>query len=80
MVGTGLTVIFMKSDVPGQPPKVGVTLKRAVTGAFVAFVATNELMFPVPVAPKPIELVLFAHVYVVFATAPVNEIAPEFAL
>ena len=52
----------MKSAVPVHAPKVGVTLKIAVTGAFVAFVATNELMFPVPEAPKPIELVLFAQV------------------
>src|SRR5437868_1076069 len=52
----------------------GVTVIVAVTGAFVALVAVNELMFPTPVAARPIEVLLFVQLYMVAATAPLKVI------
>ncbi len=37
---------------------------------FVVFVAVNEGTFPLPLAAKPIEVLLFDHVKVVPATGP----------
>ena len=48
--------------VPVQLLAVGVTVMVAVTGVSVAFVAVNELIFPVPLAAKPIEVLLLVHV------------------
>jgi hypothetical protein len=45
--------------------KVGVTVIVAVTGAAVAFVATKLGMLPLPLAPKPIDVVLFTQLKVV---------------
>jgi hypothetical protein len=39
-------------------------------GAFVVLVAVNEGTFPLPLAAKPIEVLLFVHVKVVTATGP----------
>jgi hypothetical protein len=47
--------------VPGQLAAVGVTVMVPVTFAAVAFVAVNDAMFPLPLAPRPIEIVLFVH-------------------
>jgi D-ribose pyranose/furanose isomerase RbsD len=50
---------------------VGVTVTVDTTGMFVALTPVNEAMFPVPDAPRPIDVVLFDHVYTVDATLPV---------
>jgi D-ribose pyranose/furanose isomerase RbsD len=50
---------------------VGVTVTVATTGILVTFVPVNDVMFPVPDAPSPIDVVLLAHVYTVDATLPV---------
>ena len=55
--------------VPGQlaPPfvKVGVTVIVAVTGDVPALVAVKEAMLPVPLAARPIDIVLLVQSYVV---------------
>ena len=67
IVGVGFTVIVKFCGVPVQPFKVGVTVMVAVTGEAVAFVAVNTAMFPVPLAPSPIDVVLFVQLKVVVA-------------
>jgi hypothetical protein len=42
----------------------------AVTGAVVLFTAVNELMFPVPLAARPIEGVLFAQLKTILLPPP----------
>jgi hypothetical protein len=39
-------------------------------GAFVVFVAVNEGIFPLPLAARPIDVLLFVHVKVVLETGP----------
>jgi hypothetical protein len=64
-VGVGLTVIVKVRGVPVQvvPPlvKLGVTVIVAVTGDVPVLTAANEAMLPVPLAAKPIEVVLFVQ-------------------
>jgi hypothetical protein len=54
---------------------VGVTVIVAVTGALVKFVAVKEAMLPVPLAAKPIEVLLFVQSNTVPATDPENATA-----
>lgn len=60
-VGRGFTVIVNVVGAPGQPLAVGVTVMVAVTGAVPALVAVNEPMLPTPLAPKPMDGVLFVQ-------------------
>ena len=60
-VGVGLTVMVNDTAVPGQPLAVGVTSTVPVIAAFVEFVAVNEAIFPVPLAPRPIAVLLFVQ-------------------
>jgi hypothetical protein len=55
--------------VPVQLLAVGVTVMVAVIGASVVLVAANVAMLPVPLAPKPMAVLLFAHAKV----APLTE-------
>ena len=70
-VGDGLTVIRIVSGVPGQlstgfpPVYVGVTMMVAVTEVLPLLTAVNEAIFPVPLAARPILVVLFVQLYVV---------------
>ena len=61
----GLTVMANVMGVPTQATAplviVGVTVMVAVTGAAVALVATNDAIFPAPVAASPIDGVLFTQ-------------------
>jgi len=57
---------------PPPPPVDGVTVTVATTGAFVALVATNEGILPVPLAAKPMLGVLFVQLKIVPATLPVK--------
>ena len=57
----GLTVIVKLSGVPAQPANEGVTVIVAVTGAVPVFAAVNDAMFPVPLAARPIDVVLLVH-------------------
>jgi len=62
--GVGSTVIEIVSGIPGQatPPllKAGVTTMLALIGPLVALVEAKEI-FPVPLAPKPIAVLLFVQ-------------------
>ena len=66
-VGIGLTVIVNVLPVPVQVVpalvKAGVTVIVAVTGLLVVLVATNAGILPVPLAAKPMELLLFVQLY-----------------
>ena len=44
---------------------VGVTSMVATTGALVIFTAVNDMISPVPDAPRPIAVLLLVHSYVV---------------
>jgi hypothetical protein len=55
---------------PAQLFAVGVMVIVPEIGAFVMLVAVNEGTFPLPLAAKPIEVLLFVHVKVVPATGP----------
>ena len=41
--------------------KVGVTMMVATTGAVPVLVAVNDVIFPVPLAARPILIVLLVH-------------------
>ena len=57
--------------VPAQPFAEGVTVIVAVIGALVMLVAVNAAILPVPLAAKPIDVVLFVQEYVVPETLKV---------
>ena len=73
--GRGFIVIVNVAVDPTQATElfvyVGVTITVDTTGMFVALTPVNEVMFPVPDAPRPIDVVLLDHVYTVDATLPV---------
>ncbi len=71
-VGLGFTVMVNVTGVPVQPPATGVTVMVDVTGEVPALVAVNEPMLPVPLAARPMEVLLLVQLYVVPATAPVK--------
>jgi hypothetical protein len=54
------------------PVVVGVTVTVAIAGAAPAFVAVNAGILPDPLAPRPIETLLFAHAKVVLAVGLVK--------
>lgn len=77
-VGIATGVLFVNvcgADIPHKPPgmvTLGVTVIVAVTGTNVALVATNDGILPVPLAAKPIDVVLFVQLYVSPATGLVK--------
>ena len=72
----GLTVIVNVSGVPGHSLAVGVTVTVPVMATVPALVAVNDAIFPVPLPPKPIAVLLLPHVNVVPLTDEVKLIAP----
>ena len=64
-VAVGFTVIVKVDEVPVQliPPFVyiGVTVMVAVTGELPVLIAVKEGIFPVPLPPNPIEVVVFVQ-------------------
>jgi len=74
-VGTGFTVMVNVCDVPVQvmPPlvKVGVTVIVPVNGAPDVLVAV-KFRLPVPVAARPMAVLLLVQLYTVPATGPVK--------
>ena len=61
-VGVGLIVMVKVVATPGQLlVEVGVTVIVPVIGAFVALVAVNEAISPVPLAANPIAVLLFVQ-------------------
>ena len=59
--GVGFTKMVNVMDGPGQPLALGVTVMVAVTGALVVLVAVKLGILPLPLAAKPIEVVLFVQ-------------------
>jgi len=63
-------VIVKVETVPAQPFAVGVMVIVPEIVEFVVFVAVNEGTFPLPLAARPIDVLLFDHVKVVPETGP----------
>ena len=57
-VGFGFTVMVKLPGVPGHPLAVGVTVTVPVMGVVPAFVAVNEGIFPTPLPPNPMDVLL----------------------
>ena len=60
-IGVGLTVIVNEIGVPVQPPPLGVTVIVATIGPLVALVVTKGSISPVPLAARPIPVLLFVQ-------------------
>jgi hypothetical protein len=73
--GEALIVMVNVDDAPGQLFAVGVTVIVAITGDELSFTATKEGISPVPFAGRPIDGLLFTHLYMVPGTDPVKCIA-----
>ena len=69
--GVGLTVIVNVRWAPGHAPSTGVTVTVAVTGAVPVLTAV-KLIFPVPLAPRPIAGLLLVQL----KAAPVVPLKP----
>jgi len=65
-------VIVKLRGEPGQPFAEGVTVIVAVTGTLVILIAVNDGISPVPLAAKPMEVLLFVQLKPVPLTAPVK--------
>src|SRR5262245_54448601 len=63
--GSGFTVIVNDCGVPVQPLLTGVTVIVAVTGEVPLLVALNDAMLPLPLAARPIDVLLFVQLNVV---------------
>jgi len=75
-LGLGFTVIVNEMGFPKHPFALGVTVMVATIGVVPEFVTTKGVMFPFPLAAKPINGLLFTQLYVVLATVdPVNKMA-----
>ena len=66
--------------VPVQLFAVGVIVMVAVMGAVVVLVAVNEGTLLVPLAARPMAVLLFVHVKVVPLTGPDNVVAGALVL
>jgi hypothetical protein len=64
MVGVIFTVMVKVTGVPLQPFAFGVTVTVEVKGPVVVLVPTKEAMFPVPLAPNPVAVLLFVQLNV----------------
>ena len=60
-VGVGNTVIVKLEAVPTHPFAVGVTVIVAKIGTVELFVAVNPPILPVPLKPKPIDVLELVH-------------------
>ena len=63
--GIGLTVIVNDLGVPLVTPSVGVTMIVATTGVLPLFTAVKEAILPVPLAARPIEVLLLTQLKMV---------------
>jgi hypothetical protein len=62
-VAIGFTVMVNVIDAPVQPDMIeGVTVMVAVVALVKLFAVTKDGIFPVPLAAKPIDELLFTHV------------------
>jgi len=60
-IGVGFTVMVKLTGRPGQPPKTGVTVMVATIGPLVALVVTKGNISPVPLAARPMPVLLFVQ-------------------
>ena len=60
-VGVGFTVMVKVRGVPLQLSDTGVTVIVATTGVLLVLVAVNVPILPVPLAARPIEVLLFVQ-------------------
>jgi hypothetical protein len=71
-VGVGFIVIIYVEGVPGHPFAEGVTVIVPDIGVVPELVAVNAGTFPMPLAPSPIEVLLFDHAKVAPGVILVN--------
>ncbi len=74
--GVGLTVIVNVLGVPVHDPYTGVTVMVATEGALPLLMAANEVMFPVPLAARP--MLVLSLVQVKAVAVPVKVTAVVF--
>ena len=74
--GAGATVSIKLSGEPMQPAREGVTTISPEIVSVVVFAAMNEGILPVPLAPRPIAVLLFVQLKLVPATVLVNVSVP----
>ena len=79
MVGVGLTVIVKLLLNPKQLFAPDETVMVEITGAVLKFIPAKEGMFPVPLAAKPIDVLLFVQLNVVPVTPPLKDTADTVA-
>jgi hypothetical protein len=77
--GFGFTVMVNVIGVPLQPLATGVTVIVATMGAFVLFVGLKDAIFPVPLSGKPMLLLLFVQLYIVFGTVDPEKLMGDVA-
>ena len=58
-VGVGLTVMVKETGVPSQLLILGIIVIVAIIGVFPVLVAVNEAISPIPLAAKPMAVLLF---------------------
>ena len=63
-MGVGFTVIVNVCGVPVHGPNTGVTVIVAVMGSAVALVAVNDAILPLPLAAKPMDVLLLVQLNV----------------
>lgn len=69
-IGVGFIVIVNVTGVPTQPLATGVTVMVAVIGPLVALVVKNGSISPLPLAARPMPVLLFVQLKTVPATVP----------
>ena len=75
ITGRGLTIMTYEEGVPTQPLIDGVTVMEAEMGAAPALTAVKLGTFPLPLAAKPIAVLVFVHVKVAPAGVPTKLVA-----
>jgi hypothetical protein len=60
-IGVGFTMMVKLIGTPGQPPKIGVTVMVATIGPLVALVVTKGSISPVPLAARPMPVLLLVQ-------------------
>jgi hypothetical protein len=73
ITGVGFTVIVKLPVIPLHPPATGVIVIVETRLVFPLFTAVNELISPVPLDAKPVDVVLFVQLKVVPATFNADE-------
>lgn len=63
-IGVGFTVMVNVTGKPGQTPRIGVTVMVAVIGPLVALVVTKGSISPVPLAARPMPVLLLVQLKV----------------